>query len=551
MSRVARTPSGATRTFEEYQAEKREREWSDKVKAKKAAMGNAERVKSATEWKRIGNDKFKAGNYWEAREYYREAIIYIEDLVDARRKEKNELIVPLYTNLAQVHLKVEENALAEDVCSKAICIADLERNQIPKSLKAKAQFRRGLARKALGKLEDAKEDFVSAQKLQPENEDVTRELKELKATLATQTQQAKAVMGGFLNREKEEKQKKKEQEEKRRQAEERRRERRARAEQKQQMQEAFEKLSKGKMLYEQREKEMEPVREKEKEKERTLELERDLLNIIDRSKGNPETKNLDEFMEKKKAQCEDQHAELDQKKKVLDKVKKEEQWDEDDAWKKQRDEHRKQLEERRAGGENEPAAARSLWESKEVARWCEQRLRDMLVATYLEGPELEPDVARKVVGDSVGTGYVIKALVTDVLKLNGDAAVMRLNAYKPPLHYYDYFIKLDFEVAVDKQGHRTYRSGDELISVAAKLDDGKAPEAVSEHALLGGTFKLREFCSEEEPKDGLWQLATKVKRPCSKHPELTQQAQELCDRLREKISRLLCRWAEEFRDHWK
>ena len=37
----------------------------------------------------------------EARDYYREAIVYVEDLVDARRKERNELLMPLYANLAQ------------------------------------------------------------------------------------------------------------------------------------------------------------------------------------------------------------------------------------------------------------------------------------------------------------------------------------------------------------------------------------------------------------------------------------------------------------------
>merc|ERR1719160_870544 len=93
---------------------------------------------------------------------------------------------------------------------------------------------------------------------------------------------------------------------KRRRAEELRKERRARAEQKQQMQQAFQKISEGKMLYEQREKEMEPVRKKEEEKQKTLELERDLLNIIDDSKGLPKTENFDEFMKKKENNCREQ-----------------------------------------------------------------------------------------------------------------------------------------------------------------------------------------------------------------------------------------------------
>merc|ERR1712183_39800 len=102
-------------------------------------------------------------------------------------------------------------------------------------------------------------------------------------------------------------------------------------------------LSKGKMLYEEREKEMGPIREKEKEKEKTLELERDLRNIIDESKGMPKVDKMDEFVKRKESEAMGQHAELDQKKKVLDKLKKEEQWDNDDSWKGQRDDHRAQI----------------------------------------------------------------------------------------------------------------------------------------------------------------------------------------------------------------
>eukprot|EP00927_Polykrikos_kofoidii_P059372 TRINITY_DN54533_c0_g1_i1.p1 TRINITY_DN54533_c0_g1~~TRINITY_DN54533_c0_g1_i1.p1 ORF type:complete len:546 (-),score=141.14 TRINITY_DN54533_c0_g1_i1:148-1785(-) len=543
-----------SRSFEDYQREKREREWTQKVTKQKEGMGNAERVKKATDWKRIGNEKFKAGNFWEAQDYYREAIVYVEDLVDARRKERNDLLMPLYTNLAHVHLRLDEAEQAEAVCTKALALADIQRNAIPSGLRAKAQFRRGMARKVLGRLEEAQEDLVAAIKLQPENEEVARELAAVRAVVATEAQRVRAVTAGFLNRgssEREERELKRKQEaEKRRMAEERRKERRARAEQRQQMQGAFEKLSKGKMLYEEREKEMGPVREKEKEKEQTLELERDLLNIIDDSKGLPKTNNMEEFMKKKEAQCEDQGAELNQKKKVLDKLKKEEVWEQDDVWKGQRQCHREQLESRRVSGETEQP--KTLWESKEVARWCEQRLRDMLLCTFVEGPELPADLACAVVGkDNSGAGYVIKALITDVLKLTGDAAVMRLNTHKPPLFYYDYFVKLEWEVTVCRPSQRVYRSADELISVAAKIDDGKAPPSVTENRLCAGTFKIREFCSEEEPPPGeTWKLAAKVKKPCDKHTELTSGAEELRDRLRGKVERLLSRWADEYRAHW-
>merc|ERR1712187_899191 len=120
---------------------------------------------------------------------------------------------------------------AEAVCGKALAIAEIPRNNVANSLRAKVQFRRGLARKALGQVEDAKEDFLAAKQLQPENEDVARELAVVRELLAGQAKQARAVMGGFLNREADEKkqkeEKKRQQVQSQRLAEQRRKDRRA------------------------------------------------------------------------------------------------------------------------------------------------------------------------------------------------------------------------------------------------------------------------------------------------------------------------------------
>merc|ERR1712060_937433 len=147
-------------------------------------MGNAERVKRATDWKRIGNDKFKAGNFFEARDYYREAIIFIEDLVDARKKERNELLVPLYSNLAQVCLKLGEHQEAVDVAGKALVIIDIPKNGM-QNFRAKVVFRRGVARRALGNLEEARDDLAEALRLQPSADDVATELAAVRSELAS------------------------------------------------------------------------------------------------------------------------------------------------------------------------------------------------------------------------------------------------------------------------------------------------------------------------------------------------------------------------------
>jgi len=189
-----------------------------------------------------------------------------------------------------------------------------------------------------------------------------------------------------------------------------------------------------------------------------------------------------------------------------------------------------------------------------VARWCEQRLRDMLLGTFLEtDDEVEPDLAATALGNPEAScrGYVLKALVTDVLKLEGDASVMQLSPYKPPLFYYDYFVKLDWEVALARSGERAYRTADELIQVAADIDDGKAPPSVAKHRVLFGTFKIRELCSEEEPEDGQWPLLTKVKQKLETSPDLVNMGEPLRDKLRDKVSRLLQRFVKEYKEHWK
>lgn len=546
----------APRTFQDYQKEKREREWKEKVEAKKASMGNADRVKTSTEYKQIGNDKFKSGNLHEAKDYYREAIVLVEDLVDARRQERNDLLVPLYSNLAEVSIRLGEFEGAEDVASKALVIADIPRNAISSSLKAKACFRRGLARRHLGKFEEARADLQTVLQLEPTNDKVSVELAVVRSKLAEKQKEAQAAWGGFLNKEAARRESKEErerrEEEKRRRAEERRKERLARAEQRQQMQGAFEKLSKGSMLYEAREKEMEPVRAKEKEKQQTLELEQNLLNIIDESKGQEQTEKFDEFMKKKEERAVEQYDELGQKRKVLDKIKKEEQWVEDDTWKDQRDDHRKQIQEDGRG-----CGAKQMWEAKQVDRWCQQRVRDLLVPASVEGEDELPSKLVAVFDEELSGHYVLRALITDVLKVTGDAAVVRLNLHKPPLHYFDYFLKLDWEVHIAERGSKSYRTADELIHIAAHSDDNKAPPSVAKNRVLGGTFKIREFSSEETPADGKWPLAVKVKRHYSGSStdkealeRITKLAEQLRDKLLEKAQALLCTWVTEYQDHW-
>ncbi len=246
--------------------------------------------------------------------------------------------------------------------------------------------------------------------------------------------------------------------------------------------------------------------------------------------------------------------ELDQKRKILDKKSKEEAWVEDDTWRGLREEHRRQLAEARLKDAVTPAP-RTMWEAKEVARWCDQQLRASLVGAAVSGDELEQNFVHNVleaseIEDLGPSGLMLYALITDVLKLQGDASVVRLNLQKPPLHYYDYFVKLEWEVAVSRIGGEVYRRAEELIGVASKRDDGKAPQSITKHRMLAGTFKIREFCSEERPIDGKWPLETKTKKSCDRDRELASAAEALRDKLKELVQHRLLDWEAEYKEYW-
>lgn len=416
---------------------------------------------------------------------------------------------------------------------------------MPSALKAKAHFRRAVARRSLGKSEEAREDLQAVLRLQPEHAEVLKELAVVKSQLAEKHKQQKAAWGGFLQKDCGHS----ERQERQRLALERRKERLRRAEERQQMEGAFDKLSKGKMLYAAREKEMEPVRKKEEEKKQTLELEQQLLNIIDESNGKPKTEKFEEFMKQKEARAMEQSSELDQKKKVLDKVKKEEQWAEDDQWRQERLNHRQQIQSR-------PSPARQqMWEAKQVDRWCQQRLREMLVPATVQ---LEDDSLRELAKGlfEVPDAPVLRALITDVLKLEGDASVIQLNANKKPLHYFDYFLKMDWEVHICSLHESSYRPAEELITEAAHDHEQKAPKSVAKNMVVGGTVKIREFSSEEIPGDGLlWPLQVKEKRRGQLTggeglPKLIALSETLRDKLFQEVNDILGRWIKEYQNYW-
>ena len=64
---------------------------------------------------------------------------------------------------------------------------------------AKAQFRRGIARRIAGKLEAARDDLVAAHKLQPESDEVAKELAAVREELAAEEKKAREACQGLMS----------------------------------------------------------------------------------------------------------------------------------------------------------------------------------------------------------------------------------------------------------------------------------------------------------------------------------------------------------------
>ncbi|TGZ73520.1 hypothetical protein CRM22_001466 [Opisthorchis felineus] len=121
-------------------------------------LENSRRINLSKEARELGNLRFKEGNYVDAVEQYTTAV-----------RLTPEDPVPL-TNRAFAHLKLERYASAEADCSAALALD---------SKFIKALFRRALARKNLGKTDEAICDLECILQLDPDNKATVKELSSL------------------------------------------------------------------------------------------------------------------------------------------------------------------------------------------------------------------------------------------------------------------------------------------------------------------------------------------------------------------------------------
>nr|CCA14206.1 peptidylprolyl cistrans isomerase putative [Albugo laibachii Nc14] len=166
-------------------AEKKKESWE---------MSTAEKMEECTKLKAEGTELFKTQKYAEAAAKYEEGASYLDDLYDAEEEDQakmKEIQTICYVNASMCHLKLENYTEAAAVSSKAI---KNDKNNI------KALYRRGLARMHLNDLDRAKEDLLTAGKLDPTSRDIRRALETLKEKLKELKTKEKAIFGGIFSK---------------------------------------------------------------------------------------------------------------------------------------------------------------------------------------------------------------------------------------------------------------------------------------------------------------------------------------------------------------
>lgn len=160
-------------------------------------MSSEERLEYANKLKAQGTELFKKKIFSEAISKYEDAAgfsvdegISGDDIPEAERP----LYVSCWSNVAMCYINMKEWADATHACNNVLAIASEEKSNI------KVLYRRGLARMRLGLYKEAKADLMDAYKIDNDNKDVRRGMKQLKEEVAKSKKKEKAAFGGFLGK---------------------------------------------------------------------------------------------------------------------------------------------------------------------------------------------------------------------------------------------------------------------------------------------------------------------------------------------------------------
>jgi peptidyl-prolyl isomerase D len=161
----------------------------------------AEGLKIATSLKEMGNKAFQAKNFATALEKYQKGVRYIDGSADPTDsdpatlgQELGSLKFTLYNNAALMQIKINDNVGAIKSTTAALDVQGATPEQ-----KAKAYYRRALARGAKKEDEEAVEDLEEALKLAPNDVGIKNEHAAVKKRIAEFNKKQKAVYSKFFD----------------------------------------------------------------------------------------------------------------------------------------------------------------------------------------------------------------------------------------------------------------------------------------------------------------------------------------------------------------
>ncbi|GAA5945205.1 hypothetical protein JCM3775_003698 [Rhodotorula graminis] len=170
-------------------------------------------LKVASEIKERGTDLFKQGNYAQASKKWQKSLRYLDRHLDlperdlALEAEYATLRLSLLLNSALVALKVGGTSAAQlgvKAASRALRLdGDPEQTPMAKRLtdadKAKALYRRAMARTLLKEEKEAVDDLEEAAKLQPDDAAIRKELAAAKQRIEDRKKRARAAYGKMFS----------------------------------------------------------------------------------------------------------------------------------------------------------------------------------------------------------------------------------------------------------------------------------------------------------------------------------------------------------------
>ena len=157
-------------------------------------------VKIANELKEYGNKAFKGGDMNLGLEKYQKGIRYLNQYPTVSDDDPPELAgqlksirFTLHSNSALLQNKLKAYDDAKQSATKAIDIVE-----IPETDKAKAYYRRAIAKVGMKDEDEAVKDLETASKLAPGDAAITKELAAVKKKAAEQSKKEKAAFKKFF-----------------------------------------------------------------------------------------------------------------------------------------------------------------------------------------------------------------------------------------------------------------------------------------------------------------------------------------------------------------